>query len=552
LDSFPDPTSLASPFTLRRADKNTTVALTHTWVVGDNKVNEIRGGVFSLDNSRRLDDPFSDLTNAAVGVPNPATFFDNSIATQRLGHYIGAPGTIMERFSFGGPNDSYNRREQQTWTVGDTLTWTRGPHSLRMGGEFRYNAFDTNLPEEQATEFEKFENFTMILRGLAREADTQFGVTDKEFRFQDFSGFVADDWKVTRNVTVNAGLRYELFGWPTERNGRIGNVDFETLTNTENPVNTFIVPKNVQNTGFSALDSAIAVSQKANNNHTLKGQDWNNFAPRLGVAWTPTDDGRWVVRGGYGIFYDRPSAAFINTVFSNYPFLREVEVTAPSRAVPIATAYSQQDPTFPFDGYLPNRIVRTAGTGGTYEIRDGTNVTRGANGALNATDPATGLPFKGNVAETFEFRAVDRDLEAPWIQQYNFGVQHELGRSMALEVRYVGTKGHKLLESRAFNQGYDLNAPDVPDYIYARFNQAYVAAGSPNGALNPGSTARAQGIGRAFGFANPALGGLVDLNLVNAAGAVSRSSPKRRFSGSTSRKRCCSRTPGDRCTTRFR
>ena len=53
-----------------------------------------------------------------------------------------------------------------------------------------------------------------------------------------------------------------------------------------------------------------------------------------------------------------------------------------------------------------------------------------------------------------------------------------------------------------------------------RFNQAYVAAGSPNGALNPGSTARAQGIGRAFGFANPALGGLVDLNLANAAGAV--------------------------------
>jgi Carboxypeptidase regulatory-like domain len=520
LDSFPDPSSLASPFTLRRADKNTTVALGHTWVLGGNTVNEIRGGVFSLDNSRRLDDPFSELTNAGIGVPNPATFFDNTTATQRLGHYIGAPGTIMERFSFGGPNDSYNRREQQTWTVGDTLTWTQGSHSLRMGGEFRYNAFDTNLPEEQATEFEKFENFTMILRGLAREADTQFGVTDKEFRFQDFSGFVADDWKITRKLTLNAGLRYEFFGWPMERNGRIGNVDFEALTNTENPVNAFIVPKNVKDTGYAAIDSAIASSARADNNHTLKGQDWNNVAPRIGIAWTPSDDGRWVVRGGYGIFYDRPSAAFINTVFSNYPFLREVEVTAPSRAVPIVTAYSQQDPTFPFNQYLPNRIVRTAGASGTYEIRDGTNVTRGANGALNAIDPATGLPFRGNVAETFEFRAVDRDLQAPWIQQYNFGVQRELGKSMALEVRYVGTKGHKLLEARAFNQGYDLNAPDVPDYIYARFNQAYVAAGSPNGPLNAGSTARAQGVGRAFGFANPALGGLVDLNLANSAGAV--------------------------------
>jgi hypothetical protein len=520
LDSFPDPGSLASPFTLRRADRNTTVAINDTWVLGDNAVNEIRGGVFSLNNSRRLDDPFNDLTNAAIGVPNPATFFDDSEATRRLGHYIGAPGTIMERFSIGGPNDSYNRREQQTWTIGDTLTWTRGAHSLKAGGEFRYNAFDTNLPEEQATEFEKFENFTMMLRGLAREADTQFGVTSKRFRYNDCSAFVADDWKIGQKLTMNAGVRYEFFGLPTELDGRFGNVDFEALTNTENPVNAFIIPKNANTTGFAAIDGAIASSITADNNHTLNGQDWNNVAPRLGFAWTPSDDGRWVVRGGYGIFYDRPSAAFINTVFSNYPFLREVEVTAPSRAVPIATAFSQQDPTYPFDQYLPNRVVRNAGANGTYEIRDNTNVTRGANGSANAIDPSTGLPFRGNVAETFEFRAVDRDLEAPWVQQYNFGVQRELGHNMAVEVRYVGTKGHKLLEARAFNQGYDLNAPGVPDYIYQRFNQAYVAAGSPNGPLNGGATAREQGLGKAFGFPNASLGGIVDLNLGNAAGVV--------------------------------
>ena len=125
------------------------------------------------------------------------------------------------------------------------------------------------------------------------------------------------------------GVRYEFFGLPEEVNGRIGNVDFEAITNTENPVNAFIVPKNVQTTGFAAVDGAIATSVKASNNHTLKGQDWNNVAPRLGFAWTPSQ--AWVVRGGYGIFYDRPSAAFINTVFSNYPFLREQEVTFPAR-----------------------------------------------------------------------------------------------------------------------------------------------------------------------------------------------------------------------------
>jgi hypothetical protein len=519
-DPFPDPASMASPFTLERADQNATFAASHNWVLGGNKVNEIRGGVFYLRNSRELDDSFNSLTNASVGIPNPATFFDDSIATQRLGHYIGRPGTNMERFSFGGPNDSYNKRRQRTLTIGDTLTWALNTHALRAGGEFRRNEYDTNLPEEQATEFEKFDTFTQLLRGLGSEADTQFGVTNKRFRFNDFSLFLSDDWQVSRTLTLNAGVRYEFFGWPTELDGRIGNVDFEAISNTENPANAFIVPNNVQNTGYAALDAAIATSERANNGHTLKGQDWNNVAPRVGLAWRPGTDGRWVVRGGYGIFYDRPSAAFINTVFSNYPFLREVEVTFPSGAVPLTRAYSQQDPTYPFNQYLPNRIVRTGGATGTYQIRDGTQVTAGADGTPNPVDPATGLPFRGNVAETFEFRAISRDLQAPYVQQYNFGVQRELGPNMAIEVRYVGSKGHELLEARAFNQGYDLNDPNTPDYIFERFNQAYVAAGSPNGALNAGTTARARGVGRAFGFNNATLGGMLDYNLANSAGAV--------------------------------
>ena len=520
LDPFPDPSSLVSPFTLKRDDENATVAIADTHVFGSNKVNELRGGVFYLDNTRQLDDPFLELTNQAIGVSNPATFFDASNATTRLGHYIGRPGGTMERFSFGGPNDSFNRREQRTLTIGNTLSWTTTAHALRMGGEFRRNEFNTNLPEEQATEFEKFDNFTQLLRGVGTEGDTQFGITDKEFRFNDFNLFLADDWRIARSLTLNAGVRYEFFGLPEEINGRIGNVDFEALTDTENPVNAFIVPKNVRDTGFAAIDEAIAASRRADNNHTLNGQDWNNIAPRLGFAWTAGASGRTVVRGGYGIFYDRPSAAFINTVFSNYPFLREQEVTFPAAAVPLNGAWSQQDPTFPFNQYLPNRIVRTSGATGTYQIRDGTNVTRGADGTLNPVDPATGLPTRGNIAETFEFRAIDRDLVTPYVQQYNVGVQRELAKNLMLEVRYVGSRGTSLLEATAFNQGYDLNAADTPDHIFERFNQAYVAAGSPNGPLNAGSSARARGVARAFGFPNPGLGGMVDHNLANATGAI--------------------------------
>lgn len=71
------------------------------------------------------------------------------------------------------------------------------------------------------------------------------------------------------------------------------------------------------------------------------------------------------------------------------------------------------------------------------------------------------------------------------------------------EARYVGTRGRNLLQAVAFNQGYDLNALSTPDHIYERFNQAYLAAGAPNGPLKTAATARERGMGRAFGFPNP-------------------------------------------------
>ena len=520
LDSFPDPSSLASPVTLRRNDRARTLAVSDVHTFSSSVINEARVGFFFLNNTRQLDDPFLALTNESVGIPNPANFYDQSQAATRLGHYVFRNN--LSNLSWGGPNDSFNLRDQKTYSFSDQISWLRGSHSLRLGVEYKRHAYDTNLPEEQATEFEKWENFTQFLAGLATEADTQFGITDKRFRMADVGWFIADDWKIKPNLTLNIGVRWDWFGWPTEEDGRIGNFDFAAMTSSENPGPGFIVPSNVTNTGFSAIDSAIAASIKSSNKHTLNGQDLNNLQPRFGFAYSPLGSNRLVIRGGYGIFYDRPSAAFMNTVFSNYPFLREVEVTAPSRAVPLSTAFSQQDPNFPFNQYLPNRLVYQSN--GTYVIRDGTRVTRGADGSLNAVDLVTGLPALGNVAETFEFRSIDRNLKTPYIQQWNFGLQAEVSKDLLIEARYLGTKGTKLLQATAFNQGYDLNDPGTPDSIFGRFNRAYDAAyqaefartGNPNvlaGPLKSGSTERARGQGVAFGFPNSVSGAAVDHNL---------------------------------------
>ncbi|HKO59964.1 MAG TPA: carboxypeptidase-like regulatory domain-containing protein [Pyrinomonadaceae bacterium] len=508
LDSFPDPSSLASPFTLRRADQNRTLAISDQHIFGPTLINEVRFGYFYLNNTRSLDDPFltEEYTSAALGISNPALLFDDSPGTRRLGHFIGRPGTNMSQFSFGGPNDSFNQRKQQTFSFSDNVTWIRDQHTFRMGGDFKSHQYDSSLPEEQATEFEKFDSFTQILTGNATEADTQFGVTEKSFRFRDYSAYLADDWKLSRKLSLNLGLRYELFMWPTEKDGRIGNFDFASFepcflpsgaTNAlcDSPSPGFIVPNNVRPTGLANVDAAIAATTRAGNNHTLNGQDLNNFAPRIGFAYSPLDSNRMVIRGGFGLFYDRPSASFINTVFSNYPFLREIEITVPSGNVPYENAFGAQPTTLPLSNWLPFRITRGSGRGGTYVIRDNTGVRFDPRGT--ATSPA------GNIAETFEFRAVDRDLKTPYVQQWNLGVQYEVTKNLLFEARYVGTRGRNLLQALAFNQGFDLNDANTPDHIFERFNQAYIAAGAPNGPLNAGSSARARGLGKAFGFANP-------------------------------------------------
>ena len=536
LDSFPDPSSLISPFVLRRADRNRTLAISDQHIFSPSVINEFVFGYFSLNNTRALDESFltPELTSEALGIGNPALLFDDSPGTRRLGHFIGRPGTNLTQFSFGGPNDSFNRRNQKTFSLANNVTWIRDKHTFRFGGDFKRHQYDSSLPEEQATEFEKFDSITQLLTGNAAEADTQFGITEKSFRFRDYSGYIADDWKVSKKLTLNLGLRYELFMWPEEKNGRIGNFDFNgfepcftqsggSLGVCDNPAPGFIIPANVQTTGLANVDGAIAATARAGNNHTLNGQDRNNFAPRIGFAYSPLDDNRMVIRGGYGVFYDRPSAAFINTIFSNYPFLREIEITVPSGNVPITTAFTQQPTDLPLSSWLPFRMTRTAGAAGTYVIRDNTGVTRDPR--LNVTPP-------GNIAETFEFRAIDRDLKTPYVQQYNLGVQYELTKNLMFEARYVHTRGQNLLQALAFNQGFDLNEPSTPDHIYERFNQAYLAAGAPNGPLNTGSTARERGIGKAFGFANPfrvggaatcaggvlsgVAGAAIDLNLANA------------------------------------
>lgn len=490
LDPYSDDT-LVSPTPLIRDDKNRTLAVTNTHFFKSNLINEVRFGYFFLDNSRRLDDRFlaDELTNPGLGIYNPATVFDSGPATLRGARWSGF-GNFRD-FSLMAPNDVYNRRNQTTLTFADNMTFVKGDHSMRFGVEHKRNFYDTNLPEEQGVEFEGLTNFTELLTGFVPEADVSFGITDKQFRFNDLSFYVSDEFKMNDQLTLTMGLRWDWFGWPIEKFGRFSNFDFSKVTDPNDIRPGFILPDNIQDTGINAIDASLSSIASAGNKHTLNGQDLNNFAPRLGFAYRPFKNGTTVIRGGYGIFFDRPSAAFINTIYSNYPFFKEIEVKTESSPSTVQgrNAFIQTVPTLPFSNYFPFRLA----------FRDADRFT-----PYVLVDNSPGADAIAGV-EPLEFRAIDRDLKTPMIQQWNLGIQQDFGfggdKNWVVEARYIGSRGQNLLLAVGFNQPYDLNDPNAPDYIFGRLNDAFdLARPGVLPARAPGLSERARGLRTSLDF----------------------------------------------------
>ena len=105
----------------------------------------------------------------------------------------------------------------------------------------------------------------------------------RNFIFHEYGFFLQDDWKVSRRLTLNLGLRYDFSGVPSEINGFAGSLDQAASINTVSQIDNFTIKKGAQ----------------------WYKNDWNNFAPRIGFAWDPKGDGKTAIRGNYGIFYDR-------------------------------------------------------------------------------------------------------------------------------------------------------------------------------------------------------------------------------------------------------
>lgn len=414
-----------SRFQRREQTDQRTLSLTDTHVFGPALVNEFRAGFFRNRNDT-VAIPY--FTSAQFGITNP-------LAAERadLAQIAIDPEDVGSGFIFGTHEDS-NLDIQNTFTIGNTVSWTRGRHTLRLGGEARHSQLNGNLQEAKQGNysFESWYNFLTVgqkdSKGRARQIEDvsiNYGETTRGFRMSDYSLFVADDWKVRPNLAFNLGVRWDRYGWPYERNGMLANYDISRALATGRVQDGYYFASNFNASAFPGLSGTTV--RLASTKSTLE-TDWNNFAPRFGFSWSPRNYSSLVVRGGYGIYFERMTGGFLNSLRQSPPFFREQELN------------DQGD----WNTYPKDRAVFPVPT-----FRVGFD------------DGEPFLATADNPDEEFEAleaQVIDPKLATPYTQQWSLNVQKEIAKDYLIEVGYVGAKGTKLLQQINANAPQDVDA----------------------------------------------------------------------------------------------
>jgi hypothetical protein len=333
--------------------------------------------------------------------------------------------------NFGVAANLPQGREQRTFQYTDNFTINHGSHIIKMGFEWYHleadSFFDNNIRMSLT-----FANWNAFATGQPSTWTQNFGNSVRLNRIENAFWFAQDDWKVTRRLTLNLGLRMEYAGGPTEANGIISNLNLDN------------------HTAFGAAGAGPLGLLE-----TGKPSFRSNYnpGPRFGFAYKLTDDGKTVLRGGYGIAYD---FVFLNPI-TNQRFL----------------------PPFIYSGSLSGVSTFTGGNSyanlyaGTADIQKQLAATVGT---LNPT-------FKNFSAIS---PAIAQGLSNPQVQQLNFGVERELPYDIVFKATYVATKGTYLPRTRPINL---IAAPPAPAVSYADEQARLSQFTSAVAGLNGGPTA---------------------------------------------------------------
>jgi hypothetical protein len=397
--------------------RNRFVKLGWTSVLSSNVVNEVRAGYnqffFGLVPQELIRLTDIGQTRANAGNFPAATRFS----------ITGTGG-----FSIGtGVNDDRGGTFH-TFVLGDDFSWTHGSHSFRFGGEGsyyqlnRFNNFATRGSitfaggnSSDAPGFQTLSGFQNFLLGRITGGQGRSGFSTFYFRATDYAFYVQDDWKWNSRLTFNLGVRYELLSVAHEKANFLTNLSGFN-DGTPGPVQ-FIHTAATPRVGTPGVSNCTLV----------KCYDTNNWAPRVGFAYDLFGDQKTVVRGGYGIYYQRTSNQPLLQTSGGLPFAEDF---SPQRlSVTTANPFPSSRPQSDFPLTTDRRVP-----------------------ALTAVN-ASGSPVFGTtgVFSGFLFYP-SRDFHSPYAQQWNLTTQREVAKNWVAEVGYVGTRGVGLIGTgRAVN-----------------------------------------------------------------------------------------------------
>ena len=294
----------------------------------------------------------------------------------------------------------------------DHISYTAGAHSLKFGGElhrsdvtnaaygnargsitFLGGVLSPGPPPNGVPLSTPLEDF---FAGLPFKSTLEVGNPTLQLHNWAYSFFVQDDWRATRGLTLNFGLRYEFSSVPQEAHNLLGNFD------PNSPL------------------GLVQVQTGANQIPSLYNPDHKNFAPRFGFAWDTNGKGTTVIRGGGGLVYETVNwQSFI--AFNN--------AFGPG-SVPTA-------------GIVPGGTI-TTGNVTTKNFLNGPGQTWDNTPVNNATIDCNASPCP--------IMSVDRNLTTPYVWNWTLSVQHAFTPNLTLEMAYVGNHGENLTGIRDINQ----------------------------------------------------------------------------------------------------
>jgi len=346
----------------------------------------------------------------------------------------GAPNNVpqftIDDFTLGFGADFFlpiNMQDTQ-FDFRDTVILNRGRHAFKFGGqfskEFEHGAFDAL--GRGMYEFASLSDFVFNAPYLqAQQVDPRTGESIlnspdhfRNFRRADFSWFVQDDWKIRKNLTLNLGLRHEVFGVIHEADGKQGGIIFGA--------------------GTTLLDKFANIPTFGQLGEMYKPY-YKNFAPAIGLAWDPRGDGKISVRAGFSMNYDRMH----NDILSE-----------PARFSPPYSAFTVAIPPLGLGDTIP------------YTVADVINFPPTPNaGCMGGYDP---VGLVGNTATPcllFPY-LIDPNLKTPYVEEWNLNVQYQFAPDWLFEVGYAGNAGHRLAFTNDPNRvtggylGLPFNRPD--------------------------------------------------------------------------------------------